>query len=94
MFDGELGYYGINSGGSLTDQTSLQKIRGSLTAPVVDAEGRLDVLRKEHGMFLLALECNNQFCQSQSQNKKANSIQVIILARASTSTKVWISRWR
>lgn len=78
MFERELDFYGINSTEGITDRESLFKIMDSLVAPVVEADKKLKAVKMERDMFLLALECNNQFCQSRPNAPGAGSASVTI----------------
>jgi hypothetical protein len=58
MFDRELDYYGITlAEDRISDQESLARTLKSLVEPVAKA-------KREHELFLLALECYYKFCHS------------------------------
>ena len=59
MFDRELDYYGISSAEDrISDHESLAKTLKSFVGPVAKA-------KREHEMFLFALECYYKFCHSE-----------------------------
>ena len=63
MFDRELDYFGITSSKDcITDQMYIARTLQSFEKP-------LALAKREHEMFLLALECNYQFCRSDTASQ-------------------------
>ena len=64
MFDRELDYFGITSSKDriITDQMYIARTLQSFAKP-------LELAKREHEMFLLALECNYQFCRSDTASQ-------------------------
>jgi hypothetical protein len=70
MFDRELDYYGIASDQDrISDQGSLAKILKSFVVPVAKA-------KREHEMFILALECYYKFCHSEHALTDGASVNI------------------
>ncbi|KAL7525605.1 hypothetical protein ACHAXR_001076 [Thalassiosira sp. AJA248-18] len=71
MFDRELDYYGIPAAQGISDQESIAKTMESLVTKFNEAQMNRD-------MFLLALECNNQFWNHNCCRMSTGSVKVAI----------------
>ncbi|KAL7548394.1 hypothetical protein ACHAWF_016834, partial [Thalassiosira exigua] len=85
MFDRELDYYGISMRNGIIDQESVAKVIDSLVTQLAEAQKKLDVAKNNHLMFLVAVECCNQFRRSRINNPNEDSVEIMI----KKSHKLW-----